>query len=629
MKKFYLIGLMGLGICAQAQTQVQTSKTSINAIHHKKHGVDYEIPSPVRELNYPKQSKLGKAQVGGIINTRIGSTMFAQQTNGTIYRRTFAYPNGKVSATWTTSSDNGTNGYLSRGSAYNTFDGNNWANSAMSSPRIEAFRTGYPSLTSNGTKEYIISHRVDTSGKSNGMVMNSNAGIGSQTWASETFFAPPAGVPSQLWPRTIVSGDYLILLANYQDSSDDQPSYVYKNGVKSPMVYSRYKISTSTWVDQDLTLPDYDYDVFTEGNSDIYSMDANGNNVAIVAGYAFSNLVLWKSADNGATWTKKIIDSFPVPHYQYDVDTFNWIQANDGTANVIVDNNGKAHVFSGMVRIKDSVPGGGYVFSRNSFIGGVNDAILYWSEYNPDSSLTPILSALQQGGDTSIADGSFIIADRRYGISNSTWATAGIDDQGRIYVVYSALTPGDLTQDGTNANYRDILISYSSDNGTTWAEPQNASQHLGSNIEQIFPNAARFVDSRVHLTYLTKIMPGLTVPPSNIDVFEINYMSIPVEHILAGTVGITEVADKPFSVNQNYPNPFHGATTFDVNFKRSSNATVTISDIMGRVISEQVFEQVPTGKSSLTIHMNDIPAGVYLYTIEADGYKTTAKMMVN
>ncbi|MFA6261509.1 MAG: T9SS type A sorting domain-containing protein [Bacteroidia bacterium] len=632
MKKFYLLGLLGFSAMALAQTPSQSNATGKATIRATR-AVEREIPSPVIESTYAqskiKNQKFGKT-AGGTVNMKIGTTMFVNQTGNATYRRTNAYSDGKVSVTWTTTNDNGTNGFLSRGSGYNSYNGTTWSSSPNSSPRIETFRTGFPCMVATpDNKEIVIAHRIDTNGLSQGLAVSTNTGIGSGTWSTTTVLQPAPQTQAMLWPRAAVSGDYMIVLANYQDSTANQPIKVVKNGVESPLVYSRYKFSTGTWVDEDMTFPNYDYDLFVEGSPDVYSIDAKGNDVAVVAGYYFSNLVLWKSADNGATWTMKILDSFPVPHYRYDKDSLPVTAVSNGSCHVLVDNAGKAHVFSGMARIQDSILGDGFfTYTYSRIIGGVNDAILYWSEYNPDSSLRIIASAMPIAGDSSVAAGSFTEATRRYGISNSTYPSAGIDAEGKIFLTYSALTPTDVTADGTNANYRDILVTYSTDNGTNWATPQNITQHLGTNIEQVYPTIAKFVNDRIHVSYLGKALPGNSVPASSTDVFDINYLTVPVAQILGNTVGMLE-NEAPFTIAQNYPNPFHGSTNIDVHFNRSTSATITVTDIMGKVITSETYDQIPAGKSNIELHVGEIPAGVYLYSIEADGFKTTQRMMVN
>src|SRR6187402_3909053 len=110
MKNLYLLGLMGIGIVAQAQTSkypsVKTDKAqpSVN-MHH----VDYTAPSPVINSN-SKPSTPGYNKSAGWIT--VGETNFDRQTNSSVYRRVKAFPNGKVSVNWTTSSDGPDNNYL-------------------------------------------------------------------------------------------------------------------------------------------------------------------------------------------------------------------------------------------------------------------------------------------------------------------------------------------------------------------------------------------------------------------------------------------------------------------------------------------------------------------------------------
>lgn len=522
-------------------------------------------------------------------------------------------------------------GFLSRGSGYNHFNGTAWSSSTANGVRIEPFRTGFPALVAApGNKEVIVSHRVDTSGKSGGLVYNINGGIGSTSWTSTPVFEPAAQTPSMLWPRAAVSGDYMVVIANYQDSTTAQPKTVRKNGVESPLVYSRYKFSTGTWVVSDMPLPGYDSTVFTEGGNDSYSIDANGDNVAVVIGGMFNSLVLFKSADNGDTWTRTIIDTFPVPHYKFDRDTLPQSTVNNGSVHVTVDAAGKAHVFTGLCSIKDSIMADGFfTYSYARYRGGVNDNIMYWNEITKGPLNTSIASDVDSpiDGDSTITEASFTNADRRYSISNSTWPSAGIDATGRIFVTYSALSIGDETADP--AQYRDIFCVYSSDNGATWSAPVNLTSYIGFNREEAYPTCAKDVTDKLHISYLKKEFPGGTVPTANEEVFEIYYLGMPVDMIVNGGVGLNEKTNEVFTVNQNYPNPFTGSTSVDVNFKRNTTATVIVTDLTGKQVYNSTFNNIPAGKSTLDINVGNIPSGFYFYSIEAEGMKVTNKMMVN
>lgn len=622
MKKIYLLGLLAAGLSAAAQVP----QKGLNLPHHnvtvQKNATRDLNQSVVVNNNAGRATTLNKKAY--TLNTRVGTTYIINQTNFSPYRRLLAYPDGKVSLTWTASIDNSGNGFLSRGSGYNHFNGTAW--NTVGGNRIEPYRAGFPGiLSAPDNSEIILSHRVDTSGKSGGLIINRNTGIGSSSWTSSTLFEPPANTTSQLWPRAAVSGDYMVVIANYQDSSDDQPIYVVKNGVRAPMVYSRYQFSTNTWVNQDLTLPGYDSTLLREGSNDNYALDAKGNNVAVVMGGLFNSLVLWKSSDNGANWTRTILDTFDA-NYEFDKDTLLARSGNNGSVNVLIDNNGKAHVFSGLCRISDSIMNdGSYTFTWSRVIGGVNDGILYWNEYTPDSGLRIIATAVGPTvNDSAIGNASFETANR-YGISNSTWPSAGIDADGRVFLTYSALTPTDVS--GQDFNYRDVFITYTGDSGATWATPVNMTSWLSFNREEAYPTMARDVNERVHLTYLNKAAPGSTIT-DNSEVFDIYYLGVPLVSVLNNSLGFNENRNDLFSIDQNFPNPFHASTTIPVKLTRPADVNVSVVSLIGQTIYSKTFTNNATGVNNLNVELNNAKPGIYFYTVEAGEYKITRKMIV-
>lgn len=624
MKKIYLSILSALTLNAFAQTQ-QTAPTG-SATFKAQSSVDHTTPSsPIRSVTtHPRHSGNYFGKADGATDVKVGTTKAINQTNGATYRRIHVLPGNKISVTWTTSTDGPSTNNMSRGSGYNHYDGSAWG--PVSGLKIEPFRTGFPSLSlSPANKEIIFSHRIDTNGLSGGLVFNTNQGIGSSTWTSEIVLAPanPA-TPSQLWPHAVVSGDYLIVLASYSDSSKQQGSYVYKSGVQSPMVYSRYRFSTSSWAEQDLALPGYDSTVVNRASGDIYSIDANGSNVAVLAGGQYNSLVLWKSADNGGTWSKTIIDTFPQFPYVFDQDTLQETSGNNGSVHVLVDNNGKAHAFSGLCQIKDSIlhdKSFTYTFSRR--IGGVNDAILYWNEYTKGNIRT-IATALPSAGDSTITDESYKLEVRSTGISNSTWPSAGIDGQGRIFVSYSAMTPGDKTTDG--ANYRDILVTLSSDSGQTWSTPVNITSYISPFRQEMYPTMAKTVDSKLYVTYLREEFPGIVA--SNDELYDIYCLSIPVDMILNPTrVGTSEI-DRVISAGQLYPNPVSGPATIPVTLKSSVNVTLTVQNIIGQNVLVKQLGTLPAGQQQISFETAGFEEGIYIYSLNAGDISLTGKMIV-
>jgi hypothetical protein len=625
MKKIYLLGLMAISVLANAQTGSQPAQKQTAA---KTPNRDVNTSVVVNKSTTKKPAQqLAKKGSTFTTTTKVGTTFIVNQTNGAPYRRVMAYPDGKISLTWTASIDNGSNGYLNRGSGYNHYNGTSWVQSPGAA-RIEGERAGFPAfaLAPNNT-EIIISHKVDTAGKSGGLFFNRNTGIGSTTWQTSNIFPSPANTASQLWPRAAVSGDYLIVLANYQDSSKEQPIYVTKAGVRSPMVYSRYNFTSGTWTEQDLTLPGYDSTMLNEGGTDNYSIDANGSDVAIVAGGVFNSLVVWKSNDNGNTWTHTILDSFPA-NYRFDKDSLKTRSVNNGSVHVTVDANGKAHVFSGLAQVSDSIFNDQqYTFTWSRRIGSTNDGILYWNEYQPDSGLRIIATSVGPTvNDSTIGNTSFESANR-YGISNSTWPSAGVDASGRIFLSYSGLIPTDVSPQ--DANYRDILLTYSSDSGSTWSYPVNLTAWLGFNTEQVYPTMAKNVTDQIHISYLDKDSKlGAEVDAGNTDIFGIYHLSVPVSQLMSGTVGLNERQNDLFSLNQNYPNPFRGTTNVPVLLKRSSDVKISVVSMIGQTVYENMFARAAAGTNTFELELTNAKPGIYFYTVEAGDFKETRKMII-
>jgi hypothetical protein len=615
MKKLYIIGLMGLGLVANAQkseTPAANNNTPLPAVTTKK--VDYELPSPVRINNRtPRPAGYNKVATW---NT-VGQTRFDRQTNSSVYRRIQAYPNGKVSVVWTTSTDGSNNNFLGRGSGYNHFNGVTWG--PVGSERIEQQRTGYPNFDFDGTTEIIMSHKVDTAGKSGGLAYNTNGGIGGTSWTTETVLPPLTNQPSVLWPRTVVANGYMHVLANYTSPASGQTDTVRKAGVLNPTVYSRYNFSNSTWDVVNVTLPGYDSTRWVNGGADGYALDARGSNVAILMGGSSDDISLWKSTDNGDTWTNTILDSFPVPAFVDQELILDTPVVCDGSLNVRIDSTGNAHCFWGRLRVLNTST----TDNTSSVFLGTN-AIDYWYEGRPDS-IVFIASAFDENNNGTLNVGT-IDSRSRYGNAGvSTMPYSIIDESGRIFVVYSALTDEDL--DAQGAAFRDVYLTTSSDNGATWSFPQNLTAFMGFNVEQMFGSAAILNDT-MHLTFMESDVVGFfstTDNASKVGPFDIIHLSLPIADIDNGKVGLDET-NNLLTVGTNYPNPFRNSTVIPVNLTQKADVKVTVMNILGEVVYSNTYNNTTTGVNNIEVNGN-FKSGFYFYNIEAAGVKVSGKML--
>lgn len=616
MKKLYLAGLLGLSIAASAQQATKTPSVKTDkALPSISNKTDYEMASPLRvkdNTNASRKSGYGKNATW----STVGSTFFDRQTNSSVYKRVLAYGDGKVSVLWTTSSDNNINNFLGRGSGYNHFDGTAWG--PVTKNRIEPFRAGYPNFDYNGTSEIIMSHRVDTNGKSGGLIYNTNGAIGSTTWTSNVVLPPATNQPSVLWPRTAISGDYMHVVATYTSPASGQTDTVYKAGVRNPTVYSRYKFSTSTWEVSNITLPGFDSTRWLEGSTDGYAIDANGSNVAVLIGDNTGDITMWKSADNGTNWTTTIVDSFPYPAYNNTPFT-DTLAVSDGSVAIRLDATGKAHCFWGRLRIVWN--------STNSALGlflGTN-SIDYWYEGRPDSVVSAA-GAVDANNSGELEPGTIDNRSRYGNAAVATMPYSVIGPDGTIYLIYSALTEDDL--DAQGACYRDVYITFSKDNGATWSEIQNLTSAMGLSKEQMFGSAA-IANGKLHVTFMESDEVGFYSSASNPNKtgpFDIIYYNISLADIEAGKVGLNETQNTLFTAGTNYPNPFNNSTIIPVNLTEKADVKVTVMNILGELVYTHTYTNTLVGANTLEVS-GDFKSGFYFYNVEAGGFKTSGKML--
>ena len=88
-----------------------------------------------------------------------------------------------------------------------------------------------------------------------------------------------------------------------------------------------------------------------------------------------------------------------------------------------------------------------------------------------------------------------------------------------------------------------------------------------------------------------------------------------------------------FSLSQNFPNPFNPTTEIKYELPAESLVNITIYDVMGRKINALVNQEQSAGSYSLQWDATNsvgeaVPAGMYIYTIQAGKYTSTKKMVL-
>ncbi len=77
---------------------------------------------------------------------------------------------------------------------------------------------------------------------------------------------------------------------------------------------------------------------------------------------------------------------------------------------------------------------------------------------------------------------------------------------------------------------------------------------------------------------------------------------------------------------QAIPNPASNSTAISFNLDAAANVTVTLTDVTGYVVASETMCNVAQGK--VGINTANIPSGVYMYTVSANGKRTTGRVTI-
>ncbi len=646
MKKAILLLTFGATTALFAQTpsgDLNTKTLGDQMTYEQTKAVEQVSPNSQFVPGQNFNTSLGKFRPDVYDFVQIGSSFYDLQTNASVGRRSMLHSDGNVTMSWTFSAATSTS-WPDRGSGVNHFNGTNWG--SMPSTRTESSRTGWPSIgiLANGNM-YTIAHDFD----GGGLLMATNTGKGKTDWTTRAELLNYNG-GEIIWNRTANNGDIMHVIANFSGQATTQDVVI--DGITNPTTYSRSKDGGKTWVDEHILLPGYDSTRYLAGGGDTYAIDVRDSVVAIVTGGMTRDVAFWKSMDNGETWTKTIVDTFPYGAFawgsklmpQEDNET-----TNDGALDILIDNNNDVHVVYGRLGIYDTDTTDEFMSIPQYF------SVYHWSENQPTLKVcgSPIdmdNSGLGGGAPYDISaettnsmgsdgnPGGGLSYAARYGSTSiSTHPSLSVSANNTIFVTFDA--PVELFFHDYGANFRDVHIAYSTDGGATWAATQNATQIR--NMEAVFACMTKRTDDFVHFVFQADEHPGTNLQNNgssglhpNVENI-INYAAIPVQDILDGNLGQHTLSDRPmdkdakvFVVSQNYPNPFSGSTNVIIYMRAGDDLTYTITDASGKMVAANNLGYQNAGNHEIEIDGSMLSNGIYFYTLKTSDSEVTRKMNV-
>ena len=99
--------------------------------------------------------------------------------------------------------------------------------------------------------------------------------------------------------------------------------------------------------------------------------------------------------------------------------------------------------------------------------------------------------------------------------------------------------------------------------------------------------------------------------------------------ITSERVGVDEIANaNGIQLFQNIPNPANGNTTIRFEVLQARRVALEVRDLQGRLIQTIDRGQLPAGQHNVVLDTDALNAGIYTYTLVADGMRLTKKMVV-
>ena len=635
--------IISAGLFAQVNSSQSYTKNLLKAVNDKVTMSGEEVLSHL--MVNPNPTTSPNAKFSSANEVVIGTTTYDLQSNAAVQNRIVHHDDGTISAAWTMSQEQ-IAAFSDRGTGYNFFDGTSWG--ANPTNRLEASRGGWPSIIAMGSgKEASVTHNTDNTY----INMTHRSTVGTGTW-TEQIISPTDSSNGMFrdltWNRTVVGGLnketlHMVGIAN----ASDTVNVVY--GIPNALLYNRSQDEGVTWDIQDMQLPTLDSAYFNRFSGDSYSLTAEGETVVLAYFNDWGDSFILKSTDNGDNWSKTIFLDFPVDKYTIDSgldldgdDTLDNVYSTDNYGTVILDPNGDAHVFYGiMMYLDDDLTDDG----ASSWFPGIN-GIAYWNEsMGPD--VTP---ATVHAGDTSLwysdmmndniiaqapdlnGDGQVAGVDSSGGYalyysSRASMPNAGLDADGNIWLSFSAYTEN---VDNGSQVFRHIYMTKSEDGGTNWKNPVDVTPHdiWSGRQECVFGSMAPEVDDKIRIIYQKDEEPGLAVRGDDdfIDENEIVYLEIDTVGLFDGATSISENSKKVnnFSI---YPNPANDYASIAISLDKTEKVTLTIVDLLGKEISKEETVLF-SGKSTERLDVSNFQNGVYFINLQVGNKITTQKLVI-
>ena len=121
-------------------------------------------------------------------------------------------------------------------------------------------------------------------------------------------------------------------------------------------------------------------------------------------------------------------------------------------------------------------------------------------------------------------------------------------------------------------------------------------------------------------------IPGSSINGANDSQAKMIFMKI--HWYMEGIHQVSGQVPATYSLMQNLPNPFNPSTKINFDIPKSSFVTLKVYDVTGRMVGNLVSQNIPAGKYEYEWNANNMPSGIYFYTLRAGDFRQTKKMVL-
>lgn len=80
---------------------------------------------------------------------------------------------------------------------------------------------------------------------------------------------------------------------------------------------------------------------------------------------------------------------------------------------------------------------------------------------------------------------------------------------------------------------------------------------------------------------------------------------------------------------RSYPNPFSSTTTLEFNLSETKNVSISITDVMGRIVKTIQTKYLQQGNNKIEINLSELTNGIYFCKINSTENNQTIKLIKN